>query len=209
MTEAAGKNQKVSITGDLTLDFTGLFTPEKATECPVMPSNNTEQYKPLTDQQNPVERQIEGIQREQAQQLYLQAKEEKHERERLRQLYSACQQNIERAAGIREGILKGLKSGEEIEKLLLSALECISLMTGDAAFYRQGKADLLAVYGWGLGREKTINIDLEEARERLAKLKRPELADNETPADIKQQIRAAITKHEELISKLEEQRKIS
>lgn len=205
MTEAAGKNQKVNITSDITLDFTGLFTPGKATESPVSPLTDKGQYKPLTEPQKPAERQIEGIQGQQAAQLYLQAKREENEKEKLRQIYSACQQKIERAAGLREDILKGLKTGQDLEEILLSALECISLMTGDATFSRQGKADLVAVYGWGLGQQKSTALDLEEARGRLAKLKRPELTAEEVPQEIQRQIRKAVKRHEELISKLEEE----
>lgn len=130
---------------------------------------------------------------------------EQKERERSRQMYSAYQENIARAAGLREEILKGLKTGQDLEEILLSALECISLMTGDATFSRQGKADLVAVYGWGLGQQKSTALDLEEARGRLAKLKRPELTAEEVPQEIQRQIRKAVKRHEELISKLEEE----
>lgn len=69
------------------------------------------------------------------------------EREKLREIYHIQQENIRRAGTLRSEILKGIKRAEEPTALLLKALKCISLMTGDTAIYTQSKKDISAIYG--------------------------------------------------------------
>ena len=76
---------------------------------------------------------------------------EKQDRDGYRQMYATYQQNIKRAGTLRGDIVKGIQSGENPLELLLKAVECISLMTGDTVIYAQSKEDILAVYGWGEG----------------------------------------------------------
>ena len=76
---------------------------------------------------------------------------ERRERINAQQMYATYQQNIKRAGTLREDIVKGIQSGEDPVALLLKAVECISLMTGDTVIYAQSKEDILAVYGWGEG----------------------------------------------------------
>ena len=128
---------------------------------------------------------------------------EKREREHTRQMYATYQQNIKRAGTLRSDILKGLKAGEDPLAILLKALECISLMTGDTMIYTQSKEDLLAIYGWGLGAPAPLGVELEEAKKRLAMLTRPELITPETPQDTQHRIQKAIEAHRELIGRLE------
>lgn len=128
---------------------------------------------------------------------------EKIERKNSRQMYSSYQQNIKRAGTLREDIAKGLKRGEDPLAILLKAIECISLMTGDTAIYTQGKEDILAIYGWGLHRPAALSVKLEEARYRLAMLTRPELAED-TPPDAMKRIEMAIQANKELISRIEQ-----
>lgn len=73
---------------------------------------------------------------------------EKQERDSYRQMCATYQQNIQRAGTLRTDITKGIQNGEDPLALLLKAVECISLMTGDTAIYAKSKEDLLAVYGW-------------------------------------------------------------
>lgn len=125
---------------------------------------------------------------------------EKQERDSYRQMCATYQRNIQRAGTLRTDITKGIQNGEDPLALLLKAVECISLMTGDTAMYTQSKEDLLAVYGWGLGVPEAIEHQLEDARERLAMLERPEL--QEAPEDTQKRIQRAIEAHRELIKKL-------
>lgn len=131
---------------------------------------------------------------------------EKEERARLREMYSTYQENIRRSGGCRSDILKGMKRGEAPLALLLKALECISLMTGDTVILEQGKADITAIYGWGLGEVAPLQTQLEEARTRLARLTGREPREDLPPAgyrNAEQRIQAAIREHETLIESLE------
>ncbi len=64
------------------------------------------------------------------------------ELEQARKVYATHQENTKRSELLRADILKGLKHGEKPAVLLLKALECISLMTGNTVFYAQGKKAL-------------------------------------------------------------------
>ena len=55
-------------------------------------------------------------------------------------------------------IMKGLQSGEPVERLLLKALECIALKDNDTVSYPEAKKTLLAVYGDALG--ETIPLEI-------------------------------------------------
>ena len=44
-------------------------------------------------------------------------------------------------------ITKGIQSREDLISLLLRAIECISLMTGDSSFYELNKNNLKNIYG--------------------------------------------------------------
>lgn len=52
------------------------------------------------------------------------------------------QENIIKAGQLRNEINKGIAAGEDTAGLLLKALECISRMTGDQAFYTVNKRKL-------------------------------------------------------------------
>lgn len=127
----------------------------------------------------------------------------KRERDNTRQMYGTYQDSIERAGTLRADLLKGLGAGEAPLDLLLKALECISLMTGDKQTYIQGKEIIQDVYGWGLGELAPLKVRLKEAKERLALLSRQELIKPETPPDTQQRIKRAIKAHEKLIKDLE------
>lgn len=64
-------------------------------------------------------------------------RKEAEERELMRQAYKGYQENIRRSETLRSEIIKGLRKGEELGDLFLKAIECISTMTGDRAFYTQ------------------------------------------------------------------------
>ena len=129
--------------------------------------------------------------------------QEKAERESTRQVYITYQENIKKAGILKTDIAKGIQRGEDPLELLLKALECISLMAGDTVLYRQGKENLIAVYGWGLKQPAPLKRELEEARQRLALLSRPELTTEQIPQGVQDNIQRAIRAHRELISTLE------
>ena len=120
------------------------------------------------------------------------------EREQVRKMYSDYQENIHRAGTLRSDILKGMKRGEDPLALLLKAVECISLMTGDTVILSQARADILAVYGWGLGETAPLQDELKHAQERLERLTRAN-----TPPGQEERLQGAIRAHREYIELLE------
>lgn len=64
------------------------------------------------------------------------------QREAIAQICRQQQENIRAAGDLRVKITKGIQAGEDPYKLLLMALDCVSRMTGDRAFYEQNKAQL-------------------------------------------------------------------
>lgn len=128
---------------------------------------------------------------------------ERQERENARQMYAQHQRNIQRAGTLRSDIALGIKRGADPLALLLKALECISLMTGESTLYTQSRADLLAIYGWGLGQPAPLKAELEDAQHRLAMLTRPEL--KQATPDAQERIDKAVTAHEELIASLQKE----
>lgn len=128
---------------------------------------------------------------------------ERVQRNDIKQIYATYQQNITRAGTLRSDILKGIRLGEDPLALLLKALECISLMTGDKTLYTQSKGDILAIYGWGLEEPAPLELELGEVRKRLAMLTRPELTASTSP-DATIRLIKAVNAHMELEEKLEQ-----
>ena len=120
--------------------------------------------------------------------------------ERLAAVYKEHQENIKRAEQLRTDINKGVQAGEPVYKILLKAIECISLMTGDRVFYDMNKNKLQTIYGL-LGEPEAIAVERQEVEQRLKRL----LAAYEKEKDpgAKQRIKAAIKAHEEKIKTLE------
>jgi len=58
------------------------------------------------------------------------------------EVYAAHQDAIIKAGQLTSDITKGIQSGEKPEILLLKAIECISLITGDKLFYELNKGNL-------------------------------------------------------------------
>lgn len=54
--------------------------------------------------------------------------------ERAKAIYNEYQESIKRSEDLRTTIARGARDGEEAETLLLQAVECIALLTGDQAF---------------------------------------------------------------------------
>jgi len=120
--------------------------------------------------------------------------------ERLARVYKEHQENIRRAGQLKAEISKGIQAGEPIYRLLLKAIECISLMTGDKTFYDMNKNNLQTIYGI-LGEPAAIEIERQEVEQRLKRLMAA--YEQEQPADAKQRIKNAIKAHQEKLEGLQ------
>lgn len=154
--------------------------------------------EPKTPQKAP-QRATEGT--ETAGRLLAQYRQEKAEHERTLEVYREYQKNIRESGSLRTDILKGAKAGEPPVALLLKAVKCISLMTGDTVFYSQLEGDIKSIYGAGLLEPEPLKIEIQETRERLQRLQKALERDTE-PADSKQRIERAIQAHKDRISQL-------
>lgn len=132
-----------------------------------------------------------------------QLENKERELESTRQDLREQRQHIKSAGTLQSDILKSIKAGEDPLDILLKALECISLLTGESVTYTQGKEDIIAIYGWGLKEPAPLRVDLEEARQRLAMLTRPDLITRNTTEDSRRRIQSAIEAHQRLIATLE------
>ena len=119
---------------------------------------------------------------------------------RLAAGYKAQQENIRKAGQLRADINKSIPAGEPIYKVLLKAIECISLMTGEKLFYDMNKENLQTIYGI-LGEPEAIEIERQEVKQRLIKLKAA--YEREEAADAKRRIQTAIKAHEDKLEKLQ------
>lgn len=86
--------------------------------------------------------------------------------ERLAAAYKKQQENVKKSERLRAEINKGIQAGEPIYKVLLKAIECISLMTDDKLFYDMNKSNLQTIYGI-LGEPAAIEIERQEVEQRL------------------------------------------
>ena len=59
-----------------------------------------------------------------------------------RELYFKMVDSINKSERLRVELTKGIKDNKPVDDLLLLALECISLMTGDKLFYNQNMQNL-------------------------------------------------------------------
>lgn len=67
---------------------------------------------------------------------------EQEDHKRSAAVYQAYQSNTKIAEQLQSEILKGAQSGADTTELLLKAVECISRMTGNTAFYEQVRANI-------------------------------------------------------------------
>jgi len=120
--------------------------------------------------------------------------------ERVAGVYRKQQENIRKAGSLRTEITKGIQAGQSTYRLLLKAMECISLMTGDTVFYSQGKDELQKLYGI-FGDQEAKATEREEVQQRLTRLL--EAYDREQNTDDKRRIKTAIDRHQERINELQ------
>lgn len=196
----AGARQRVTIANNIVLDFTGLFTQEEAPESPVEPLLRDGEYKTIIEPRKPVQGKIDGLEREQAKQLFLQASREQEDYKKCLEVYRTYQENIKTSSTLQTEILKGLKAGEDVYSLFLKAVKAISLMTSNGLFYSQTEEDLKVIYGRGLHEKTLPQIELQEVQERLQRL--IEAEKREETSNSKQKIQRAIQAHENEATRL-------
>ena len=123
----------------------------------------------------------------------------KQDNEKVAELYRQEQENIKKAGDFIPEITKGILAADNPLNLLLKAINCIGLMTGNKVFYSQSLTDIKAVYGIGLHDPQAIEIDLQETDSRLAKLW---AAINEAAPEEQKNLERAIKEHEQRIEYL-------
>lgn len=96
-------------------------------------SNDTQSNINKTQAQQPIEADTKP---------YNRLQREQKEREKIRQVYAEYQDNIRKAGQLRGDINKDIAAGADPYSILLKAIECISLMTGDKDFYTVNKKQI-------------------------------------------------------------------
>mgnify|MGYP001193218327 CR=1 FL=1 len=186
------------------LDFTAIRgnLAEKPLEAPVTAFREKDNIEVPTGAKSPQkapQRATEG--EEKAGRLIAQYKQEQAEHERTLAIYREYQHNIKESGSLRTAILKGAKAGEPPVALLLKAVKCISLMTGDTVFYSQLEGDIRAIYGAGLQEAPALQIELQQVQRRYKKLL--EALEREPDGDSRERIKRAVKAHENRIAELE------
>ena len=146
--------------------------------------------KPTEDTQDN-KKDIEG---EDKPKQYLIINREKEAHEKAIGVYKEYQENIKKSETLRSSILHDIKLGQDPYNLLLKAIECISLMTGNPHYYKQAKDDLQAIYGV-LGYKAPAEQEVQEVQTRLNNLIKA--LDRETDINSKERIKKAIKAHKE------------
>ncbi len=159
---------------------------------------NQNEGKCIGEQEKRPETKFEGVGSVQKLQRDVDARQA--EKERNLQIYREYQENKRLAGQLKVEILKGLKAGEDINTLFLKACEAIGLMTSEKLFSRNAEADLKAIYGLGLLENKPLNMELEETKGRLEKLKAA--LEREKGTDSERRIKAAVDAHEKRVEQL-------
>lgn len=117
------------------------------------------------------------------------------ENRRLSEMYKRQSENIRKSEALRTKVQKGIAAGVDTFTLLLQAMECISLMTGDTVFYDQGKADLVAIYGEGFLQAAPLQEELNAVDGRIARMM--EALMRAPDQDTRQRIERAIKAHQD------------
>lgn len=85
-------------------------------------------------------------------------------------VYTEHRENAQKAGELRTEITKGIQRAEDPLTLLLKAIECISLMTGDRAILTQAEGDIRAIYGHTLEYPAPLKEELAKAQQTIDKL---------------------------------------
>lgn len=171
------------------------FQEKQPPKTPTEPPLEGEECKSSTKQENALKQQLEGLGA-----LQRKADQSKAEIDRNLEVYRTYQENIKRSGQLQTDILKGVQAGEDIYSLFLKAVQAISCMTSNNAFYTQTKADLINIYGIGLQQPAPLKLELKEAQQRLDRLREAEQREPNTDS-----IKRAIKAHQNRIAELEGQ----
>lgn len=196
------------------LDFSQLFGSDTGENRPATaadtPRTDSREYSSPTPWENPAEGREtphsetstgEGAEIP-APALSLQAEQAAAAAKRTEEAFREIEQNRRRSESLRAELLKGTRSGGSIYRLFLVAVETISEMTRNRAFYQQIYTDILTIYGRGLGEPEPLGIELDRTRQQLHHLQ--EAQERETDPDSLEHIAAAIRAHRAKIKALEE-----
>ena len=192
------------------LDFSKLNNIEKTfTESPINDFKDEGHIKPLAENKTAPESNIKPVSgidildniktQKEPPKKYLTIEKEKRERDNARQVYADHQENILKSSSLRSEINKDIYEAADPYIILLKAIKCIGLMTGDALFYTSNKDKLKDIYGT-TGNSKAIEQELQEVKIRLERLK--EAQEREPNENIKRAIQKHQQKQEELKKKL-------
>lgn len=129
------------------------------------------------------------------------ADEEEAESRTAANLSRAYQTNILLSREGKGRLLNGLLRGEDLERLLLTALELIARMSNDELFLKHAKESLLNVYGLGLLEKKPLELLKEETESRARKL--AEAVDRETEEAARYNLDLALARHIDRMGELE------
>lgn len=195
-------------------DFSQLFGSDTGENRPATaadtPRTDSREYSSPTPWENPAEGQetphsatsTEAGPEIPATALSLQAEQAAAAAKRTEEAFREIEQNRRRSESLRAELLKGTRAGGSIYRLFLVAVETISEMTRNRAFYQQIYSDVLTVYGRGLGEPEPLGIELDRTRQQLHHLQ--EAQERETDPDTLEGIAAAIRAHQAKIKALEE-----
>ena len=168
-----------------------------ALKCPTSEDNSSAQPSTPKEKENQPQGKYEGesgISFNKLNQL-------KQTNEKTAELYRQEQENIKKAGDLIPEITKGILTADNPLTLLLKAIKCIGLMTGNNAFYDQSIQDIKAVYGIGLHDPQAIEIELQEIDSRLAKFW---AAIKDAAPEEQKSLEQAIKAHEQRIEYLKE-----
>ncbi len=116
--------------------------------------------------------------------------------------WKAYLENAHRTEELQADVIRGAKAGESPWRLLLKCAQAVSLMTDNPTFYSQVERSVRAVYGEALGEPEPLAVDLEQTRDRLARIRDAEA--KARSLDLKEEMQHAIRAHEQRIAFLEE-----
>lgn len=102
-------------------------------------------------------------------------------------------ENIKQSEQLRRKINLDIQQGKELYKILLDALQCISLMAGEPEFFESNKRQLQA-QALALGEPSAISIEVEAIESRVVRMKA--YLEGVICTDERQRVRTAIQRHE-------------
>lgn len=84
-----------------------------------------------------------------------------------------AQRSFEKEDGshLKSLISKGIAKGEDTINILLKAIECISILSEDKAYYERNRERMALVYGAGLEKKAALELELVDISARINRLK--------------------------------------